>query len=185
MLLHEAVQKARTDLGLSQKKLAELAGIQRKQLATLEKGGNITLATLRKILAHLPNLETFNFDVATATVRRNVPPAEAVQTIQSAVGQLGETMRVLFTKVAAGQDLDETDADSLRNISDTFKRGYGWTEEDIQRDHEQEERELDAQVQAEQALYRRGVEDGFRTMAQMNSRRMKRARLALKAAREG
>ena len=94
-------------------------------------------------------------------------------------------MRVLLTKVAARQDLDETDADSLRNISDTFKRGYGWTEEDIQRDHEQEERELDAQIPAEQAHYRRGVEDGFRTMAQMNSRRLKRARLALKAAREG
>jgi transcriptional regulator with XRE-family HTH domain len=68
MLLHEAVRKARQELSLSQKKLAEQAGIQRRQLATLEKGGNITLATLRKVIAQLPNLETFTIDAVNVNV---------------------------------------------------------------------------------------------------------------------
>src|SRR5688572_15780086 len=126
MLLHEAVQKARTDLGLSQKKLAELAGIQRKQLATLEKGGNITLATLRKVLVHLPNLETFQLDAVTTTVRREVPPQEAVENVRSALTQLGEAMQVMFTKIAAGGDFDEADVEALGKASDTFKLAYGW-----------------------------------------------------------
>lgn len=50
------------DLKLSQKKLAEMAGIQRRQLATLESGGNVTLNTLRKVLVHLPNLESFEIE---------------------------------------------------------------------------------------------------------------------------
>jgi transcriptional regulator with XRE-family HTH domain len=83
MLLHEAVKKARKDLRLSQKSLADLAGIQRKQLATLETGGNITLATKRKVLAHLPNLETFSLGAVTAMVRRQVPPEEQFQAVKT------------------------------------------------------------------------------------------------------
>ena len=62
MLLQEAVKAARKELGLSQKKLAELAGIQRRQLATLEGGGNVTLATVKKVIAQLPNLQSFTLD---------------------------------------------------------------------------------------------------------------------------
>ena len=68
MLLHEAVRAARKDLGLSQKKLAEAVGIQRRQLATLENGGNVTLATIRKVIAHLPNLESFTIDAVKVEV---------------------------------------------------------------------------------------------------------------------
>lgn len=45
-----------------------MAGIQRRQLATLESGGNVTLATLRKVLKKLPNLEGFTIDVVNVTV---------------------------------------------------------------------------------------------------------------------
>src|SRR5881392_2873545 len=93
MLLHEAVKKARKDLKLSQKSLADLAGIQRKQLTTLETGGNITLATLRKVLAQLPNLETFSLDAVTATVLREVPPEEQVQAVKTALHLLGDAIR--------------------------------------------------------------------------------------------
>ena len=68
MLLHEAVREARKAAGLSQKRLAELAGIQRRQLATLESGGNVTLNTIRKVIAQLPNLETFTIDSVPVTV---------------------------------------------------------------------------------------------------------------------
>lgn len=62
MLWHDAIRWARNDMGYSQKRLAELAKVQRRQLATLESGGNVTIATLRKVLAQLPNLTSFEMD---------------------------------------------------------------------------------------------------------------------------
>jgi len=62
MLWHDAIRAARNDMGYSQKRLAELAKVQRRQLATLESGGNVTLSTLRKVLAQLPNLTSFSID---------------------------------------------------------------------------------------------------------------------------
>lgn len=62
MELHEEIRRARKDLGLSQERLAELCGIQRRQLSILERGGNVTLNTLRKVIAFLPNLEEFTFE---------------------------------------------------------------------------------------------------------------------------
>lgn len=62
MLWNDAIRAARNDMGYSQKRLAELAKVQRRQLATLESGGNVTLSTLRKVLAQLPNLTTFQMD---------------------------------------------------------------------------------------------------------------------------
>lgn len=178
MLLHEAVLKARTDLGLSQKKLAELAGIQRKQLATLEKGGNITLATLRKVLVHLPNLETFQLDAVTTTVRREVPPQEAVENVRSALTQLGEAMRVMFAKVAAGGDFDDEDVEALAKASDTFKLAYGWSEEDIRREREREEQHLQSRLED----YNRGAEAAFQAILEVSRRRRRRRRRAPKTA---
>jgi transcriptional regulator with XRE-family HTH domain len=62
MELHEEVRRARKELGLSQGRLAELCGIQRRQLSILERGGNVTLHTLRKVVRFLPNLEQFTFE---------------------------------------------------------------------------------------------------------------------------
>ncbi len=62
MELHEEIRRARKDLGLSQDRLAELCGIQRRQLSILERGGNVTINTLRKVISFLPNLEEFTFE---------------------------------------------------------------------------------------------------------------------------
>ncbi|MGZ5445592.1 MAG: helix-turn-helix domain-containing protein [Thermoanaerobaculia bacterium] len=62
MELHEEIRRARKDLGLSQDRLAELCGIQRRQLSILERGGNVTLNTLRKVIGFLPNLKEFTFE---------------------------------------------------------------------------------------------------------------------------
>lgn len=62
MELHEEIRRARKDLGLSQDRLAELCGIQRRQLSILERGGNVTLSTLRKVIGFLPNLQEFTFE---------------------------------------------------------------------------------------------------------------------------
>jgi transcriptional regulator with XRE-family HTH domain len=172
MLLHEAVKKARKDLGLSQKRLAELAGIQRKQLATLETGGNITLATLRKVLIHLPNLETFSLDAVSATVLREVPPEEQVQAVKTALNLLGDAIRGFVTKVNDGKMPDESDLEAFQLVTDTFAKGRGYDDEDLRRRREQEDAEIDREI----AAYRGGAAAAFASMAELMQRKKTRAR---------
>src|SRR5262245_37815847 len=54
MLLHEELRRAREQSALTQAQLASLAGIPRNQIVRAEKGENITIETLRKIVVHLP-----------------------------------------------------------------------------------------------------------------------------------
>lgn len=56
-MLQDEIREARVRSGLSQVKLAELAGVPRTQLRKLENGQNVTLETLMKILAALPDLQ--------------------------------------------------------------------------------------------------------------------------------
>ena len=62
MELHEEIRRARKDMDFSQAQLADLAGVQRRQISILERGGNVTLNTLRKVLSILPNLREFTFE---------------------------------------------------------------------------------------------------------------------------
>lgn len=57
MQLHEQVRDARIARGLSQVKLAKLAGVPRSQLRNFENGEGITMTTFLKIIGQLPNLE--------------------------------------------------------------------------------------------------------------------------------
>ena len=75
--LHEELRRARKELGLSQGQLSALCGVQRRQLSTLERGGNVTLNTLRKVLGFLPNLEDFTFEqVRMKPTYIDLPPFE-------------------------------------------------------------------------------------------------------------
>src|SRR5436190_22429739 len=56
-LLHDELRRAREKAGLSQQALADRAGIPRNQVVRAERGENITVDTLRKIVAHLPVTE--------------------------------------------------------------------------------------------------------------------------------
>jgi transcriptional regulator with XRE-family HTH domain len=137
MLLHEAVKKARKDLGLSQDKLSELAGIQRRQLAKLESGGNITLATLRKVLAQLPNLETFTMDAVTATVRHYVPPEEKQKAVDTAMDLLTTALRSLVAVLQDGAAPDESAMKGLQQANEILHRGLGYSPEDAERRRQQ------------------------------------------------
>ncbi len=53
-MLHDELRRAREKAGLTQTQLANLSGIPRNQVARAERGENITLDTLRKIVVHLP-----------------------------------------------------------------------------------------------------------------------------------
>jgi transcriptional regulator with XRE-family HTH domain len=136
MLLHEAVQAARKDLRMSQKRLAELAGIQRRQLATLESGGNITLATLRKVLAHLPNLETFTIDAVTATVRRNVSPPEQEEVVAEAIQVMQTALLGLAEALNAGRKPGEREMRVFEQANEVMYSGLGYTADDIRREYE-------------------------------------------------
>jgi transcriptional regulator with XRE-family HTH domain len=56
-MIHERVRQARIERNLSQVQLAEMAGVPRERVRTLERGGNVTLQTFEKIVAQLPNLK--------------------------------------------------------------------------------------------------------------------------------
>lgn len=135
MLLNEAIRKSRKELGLSQKKLAEMAGIQRKQLSTLEAGGNVTLSTLRKVLVHLPNLETFSFDAVTATVRREVSDAEKAKAITSAMQMMGTAVQLLMDSLGNGKLPDDQEMMGRLTAANAFAyEALGKSPEDLERD---------------------------------------------------
>lgn len=77
MELHEEIRRARKDLDLSQAQLADFVGVQRRQISTLERGGNVTLNTLKRVLAFLPNLREFTFEqLRMKPEYRDAPPFE-------------------------------------------------------------------------------------------------------------
>jgi len=59
-MMHQQIREARVRAGLTQVKLAELADVPRSQLRKFEEGGNITVSTLRKIVAQLPELRSLS-----------------------------------------------------------------------------------------------------------------------------
>ena len=70
MNLPEAIRHARKELGLSQAALSRLSGIPRYRISLLENGGgNATMATVRRVLRHLPNLQIFTLETATVEVK--------------------------------------------------------------------------------------------------------------------
>jgi transcriptional regulator with XRE-family HTH domain len=53
-MLHDELRSARQEAKMSQAELASRSGIPRNQIVRAEKGENITLDTLRKIVVNLP-----------------------------------------------------------------------------------------------------------------------------------
>lgn len=115
MLLHEAVRHSRLELKLSQKKLSEMAGIQRRQLATLENGGNVTLSTLRKVLAQLPNLESFTLDAVRTDVTRK--PAENEAFFEGTIELLWRIVTDLTTSGVLGKGLTPAQVELIREAN--------------------------------------------------------------------
>ena len=105
-------------MGYSQKKLAELAKIQRRQLATLESGGNVTLATLRKVIAQLPNLTNFTIDGVHVAIKHNEPlsDVEYAQTL----GMLFEAYQGLVESLLVHRRVTSNDLAALRAVNMRF-----------------------------------------------------------------
>jgi transcriptional regulator with XRE-family HTH domain len=130
MQLSEAVRRARAELGFSQKKLSEMAGIQRRQLATLEGGGNITLSTLTKVLSQLPNLESFTIEGVTAKVLRTEPADEVMRRCNNAMAALVDVVREIAEAHNAGRTIDPEKVRQLDHAHYVMQGQLGLTPEE-------------------------------------------------------
>jgi transcriptional regulator with XRE-family HTH domain len=130
MEINEAIKKARKDLGMSQQKLADLAGIERKQLSILENGGNVTLATIRKIVEHLPNMESFTLGSAAGHVLVNQSPEAQRETLR----MMGRALQTVFSPFLRGRLPNEEDGKELQDVTREVYRSMGFTDEDFQRE---------------------------------------------------
>lgn len=109
-MLHEQIREARIKAGLTQVKLARLAGVPRSQLRKFEEGGNITLSTLRKIVAQLPDLETLNLgavELQPGRVDQDLVRRTAIQLI--VIGQ--ELLKSVGTWAGSGTKAPEPEAE--------------------------------------------------------------------------
>jgi transcriptional regulator with XRE-family HTH domain len=109
-MLHEQIRKARLDAGLTQMGLSRAAGIQRSLLQNLEDGRNITIDTLRKVIAHLPALRSLNLDGIALF------PDTMDELRQEAMDMMASAQRILaiLDRVEAGSPATVPAADATR-----------------------------------------------------------------------
>lgn len=84
------LRAARLELGLSEAALARAAGVQRSQVRDLERDINVSVMTLKKVLAQLPNI---TFLAVEPTARPSLVAGETVH--QIARDLLAATHRLL------------------------------------------------------------------------------------------
>jgi transcriptional regulator with XRE-family HTH domain len=92
-MLHTMIRKARLDAGLSQQHLSDLAEIPRSQLQILEKGGNVTLDTLEKVLRAM-------------SLSLAVVSPDDIQTMRKAMSDLDGVLTKLASQVTSRETGD-------------------------------------------------------------------------------
>src|SRR5437763_1075868 len=72
-MLGETVRSARIKKGLTQAKLARLAGVSRRHLAALEKGANVSVLVLKKVASvlDLTHIQLGGLDLRATETRKN------------------------------------------------------------------------------------------------------------------
>jgi len=73
-MLGQIIRAARIKKGLTQARLARLAGVSRRHLAALEKGANVSVLVLKKVAAVLELTDIDLGDVTVHTTRPTAPP---------------------------------------------------------------------------------------------------------------
>jgi transcriptional regulator with XRE-family HTH domain len=96
-MLHDQIREARIARGLSQVKLAQLAGVPRSQLRKFENGEGVHLTTFLKIIGQLPNLDRLTLGPTELSLR-NVD----VETLRASLTELIEAARGVL-EVLAGE----------------------------------------------------------------------------------
>jgi len=147
--LHEEIRRARKALGLSQERLAELCGIQRRQLSSLERGGNVTLNTLRKVIGLLPNLEQFTFEqVRMKPTYIDYPPFEwtmfylRMSQFQQVLDELNTTLKTWLANPPSKDVPPELLEKRTTTIATEILQAYARLVDPEGKEIEQEEEEL-------------------------------------------
>jgi transcriptional regulator with XRE-family HTH domain len=91
-MINERVRQARIERNLSQVQLAEMAGVPRERVRTLERGGNVTLSTFEKIVAQLPNLK----ELIIGGVRVTISGVD-VEDVRAAIAEADQASRRLLS----------------------------------------------------------------------------------------
>lgn len=87
------------ELGLSRAELATRAGLPRERIRKLETGGNVTVETLTKVVAQLPNLRTLNLEGVEVKIG-GVDAAELREAVETLV-EAGRRLLVLLQGAGA------------------------------------------------------------------------------------
>ena len=91
-MIHERVRQARIERNLSQVQLAEMAGVPRERVRTLERGGNVTLSTFEKIVSQLPNLR----ELIIGGIRVTISGVD-VEDVRAAIAEADQASRRLLS----------------------------------------------------------------------------------------
>src|SRR5438105_3522601 len=133
-MIGDDIRAARVAHQLSQARLAVLSGVPRARLRQLEDGGNVTLETLRKVVAQLPNLRS----VSLGAVEIHTGAIDPTTARQAITDLLAAAYRVLAVLDAASHDPSPSSTAAAR-----FEGGTSVTP-----DLERRLRELEAMVKA-------------------------------------
>jgi transcriptional regulator with XRE-family HTH domain len=96
-MLGQIIRAARIKKGLTQARLARLAGVSRRHLAALEKGANVSVLVLKKVAAVL---ELTEIDLGDVTLKTTRPAASAIN-----MPLLAETIHEAHTEALRTQAL--------------------------------------------------------------------------------
>jgi transcriptional regulator with XRE-family HTH domain len=96
-MLGQTIRAARIKKGLTQARLARLAGVSRRHLAALEKGANVSVLVLKKVAAVL---ELTEIDLGDVTLKTTRPAAPAIN-----MPLLSETIHEAHTEALRTQSL--------------------------------------------------------------------------------
>jgi len=96
-MLGQTIRAARIKKGLTQARLARLAGVSRRHLAALEKGANVSVLVLKKVASVL---ELTEIDLGDVTLKTTRPAAPAIN-----MPLLAETIHEAHTEALRTQAL--------------------------------------------------------------------------------
>ena len=96
-MLGQTIRAARIKKGLTQARLARLAGVSRRHLAALEKGANVSVLVLKKVASVL---ELTDIDLGDVTLHTTRPAAAAIN-----LPLLAETLHEAHTEALRTQAL--------------------------------------------------------------------------------
>ncbi|MEA2235961.1 MAG: family transcriptional regulator, aerobic/anaerobic benzoate catabolism transcriptional [Thermoanaerobaculia bacterium] len=112
-MLGDTVRAARLERGLTQARLAKLAGVSRRHLAALEKGANVSVNVLRKVASVLQLAEISLGEVTVKTAKSSTTSVNMPVLAETIREAHADTLRVQAHLAHAGSILGEGEEATL------------------------------------------------------------------------